>query len=181
MQVLFRVAPHRTGRARFKGIRLSSDYSVSFCGWLPGVDGVVAVGADHKGLAAPFCHDRRPCRPLRLAELVEVGELSDVVHLNVSRALADLASVRKDSGNQFLAADSSTWLMVLENSLLLASQRYPAVPGDQWLPAAVAFDGRFEAGARPVWGIDFGFIFRRQSSTRSSGAYPRGSSASTSP
>jgi hypothetical protein len=49
--------------------------------------------------------------------------LTAYVYLNISRALADLASVRKDSGDQFLAADSSTWLMVVENSLLLASQR----------------------------------------------------------
>ena len=81
------------------------------------MDVVMAVLADYKGLAPPFRHDRRPYRCIRwvrpVEELVEVREFSDVVHLNVSRAFADLASVRKESGDQFLGADRSTWLTVV--------------------------------------------------------------------
>ena len=72
------------------------------------MDVVMAVLADYKGLAPPFRHDRRPCRHIRRArpveDFVEVRELSDMVHLNVSRALADLASVRKEPGNELGAA-----------------------------------------------------------------------------
>src|SRR3954470_12363258 len=125
------------------------------------MDVVMAVLADHKGLAAPFRHNRRPYRFFRLTQVVEVGELSDVVDLHVSRALAELTSIRKESGDQLLGTDRSTWLTVLQDGLLLPSEWYPSVPSDQWLSAAGAFDRCFEARARPVWSIDFGFIFRR--------------------
>ena len=62
----------------------------------------VAVKADHKGLAAPFLHDRRPCGPARLTELAEVGEFPDVMHFHVPGALADLAPVRQEPGDQLL-------------------------------------------------------------------------------
>src|SRR6266496_916949 len=122
----------------------------------------MAVLADHKGLAPPFRHDCRPYRSVRLAELVEVRELSDVVHFNVSRALADLASARKESGDQLLGSDRSTWLTVLKYGLLLPPEWYPSVPSDQSFTAAGAFDSRFEARARTVWGVDFGLISRRR-------------------
>jgi hypothetical protein len=63
------------------------------------MDVVVAVLADHKGLTAPFCHDRCPRRLFRLAELIEVGELSDVVNLDIVRSLAEFASAREESGD----------------------------------------------------------------------------------
>ena len=126
----------------------------------------MAVLADYKGLASPFRHDRRPCRHTRrvrpVEEFFEVRELSDMVHLNVSRALADLASVRKESGDQFLGTDRSTWLMVPQDGLLLRAEWYSSVPGNQWFPPTSAFDPRFEARAQPVWGVDFGLVFRRR-------------------
>jgi len=91
------------------------------------MDVVVAALADHKGFAAPFRHDRCPRRLFRLAELIEVRELSDVMNLNVLRSLADLAPAREESGDQFLGADCSTWLAVVKDCLLLPPKWYSTV------------------------------------------------------
>src|SRR4029434_7588808 len=157
--------------AAHAGIPVGSDLSrnlsrsASFRIWrCADLNVVVAVLADYQGLASPFRHDRRPCRHTRrvrpVEEFVEVRELSDMVHLNVSRALADLASVRKESGNQCLGTDRSTWLMVPQDGLLLRAEWYSSVPGNQWFPPTSAFDPRFEAREQHVWGVDFGLVFR---------------------
>jgi hypothetical protein len=97
---------------------------------LSGVDVVVAVLADHKGFAVPLRHDRCPPRLFRLAELVEVRELSDVMDLDVFRSLAELASSREEPGDQFLGADCSTWLAVFEHCLFLPPEWYSTVTRD---------------------------------------------------
>jgi hypothetical protein len=97
---------------------------------LSGVDVVVAVLADHKGFAAPFRHDRCPPRLCWLAELVEVRELSDVMNLDVLRSLAELASSREESGDQFLGADCPTWFAVFEHRLFLPPEWYSTVTRD---------------------------------------------------
>jgi len=84
------------------------------------------------------------------------------MHLHVSGALADLAPVRKEPGNQFLGTGCPAWLAVLDDGPLLLPERYSAVSRDQGLPAAVAFDDRLEARAGAVRGIDFGFMLRRR-------------------
>jgi hypothetical protein len=56
--ILFRAALLRTTRARFRAAWLSSDLR-RVCD-RGGVDGVVAGGADHEGLASLGCHERRP-------------------------------------------------------------------------------------------------------------------------
>jgi hypothetical protein len=99
---------------------------------LSGVDVVVAVLADHKGFAAPLCHDRCPPRLFRLAELVEVRELSDVMDLDILRSLAELASAREESGDQFLGADCSGWVTVVKDRFLLPPEGYATVLCDQW-------------------------------------------------
>ena len=50
VQVLFRAASRRTRRASCPRSGLSSDLCREVCGGLPGVDVVVAVGADYEGL-----------------------------------------------------------------------------------------------------------------------------------
>jgi hypothetical protein len=84
------------------------------------------------------------------------------MHFHVPGALADLATVREEPGNQFLGTGCPAWLAVLDDGLLLLPERYSAVSRDQWLPAAFAFDDRLEARARAVRGIDFGFMLRRR-------------------
>ena len=120
----------------------------------------MAFQADHKGLAPPFRHDRRPRGPARLAELAEVGEFPDVMHFHVPGALADLAPVREEPGNQLLRTGCPAWLAVLDNGLLLLPERYSAVSRDQRLPA-FAFDDRLEALARTVRSVDFRFMLCR--------------------
>jgi hypothetical protein len=88
MQPLSRVAPHRTGRAPLKA---SGSLLRKFRELLSEMDVVMTVLANHKGFAAPFCHDLCPRQPFRLTEPVEIRELSDVVNLHVLRSLADLA------------------------------------------------------------------------------------------
>jgi hypothetical protein len=51
-------------------------------GWLLRVDGVVAVPADHEGLAPFLGHELSP-RGLWLPRLREIGECADVVHVHV--------------------------------------------------------------------------------------------------
>ena len=52
----------------------------------------MAGSADHEGFAASFRHDVRP-RGWWLSGFVEVGEFTDVVHLYLVRAVAELAPV----------------------------------------------------------------------------------------
>ena len=47
------------------------------------VDVLVAGPADDDGLAAPFCHEVDPGRPVGPVVAVEVGEFADVVHFNL--------------------------------------------------------------------------------------------------
>ena len=63
------------------------------------MDQVVAVTADHEGLAADRGHDLGPSG-LRLAGPAEVGERPDVVNLDVIRSPAELASALEQPGNQ---------------------------------------------------------------------------------
>jgi hypothetical protein len=55
------------------------------------VDQIVAVAADYEGLAADLDHELGPWG-LRLTGPVELGERPDVVHGDVVRSLAELAS-----------------------------------------------------------------------------------------
>ena len=52
-----------------------------------GVDGVVAGGADHEGLASFGRHEHRP-RGLAWSGLPEAGELADLVHVHLARVAA---------------------------------------------------------------------------------------------
>ena len=63
------------------------------------VDQVVAVAADHEGLAADLGHELGPFG-LRRAGPVEVGQRADVVDSDVARPLAELASSVEQPGDQ---------------------------------------------------------------------------------
>ena len=95
-QVLFQRPPVRTTRASFRCTWLSSDYCVSG-GWLPGVDGLVAGGADHEGLPAHLGHELRP-RGLWLSRPGEVGEFADLVDFHPGTLVAPLAPARCGAG-----------------------------------------------------------------------------------
>jgi hypothetical protein len=66
----------------------------------------------------------------------EVGELADVVDLHVVRLLADLAGIRKESGDElFMRVVDPDWLTVGDRRRFLPSEWYAAEPCDQWLSA----------------------------------------------
>jgi hypothetical protein len=67
------------------------------------VDIGVAGFANHEGLASPSCHDLRPFG-LWLFELVEVGELANLVHAHLLWFSADLALSREEPVDQLFAA-----------------------------------------------------------------------------
>ena len=56
-----------------------------------GVDVLVAVFADHEGLAFTHGHQPYPRWPIWLSWFVEVGEFTDVVDLKAHPSLAELA------------------------------------------------------------------------------------------
>ena len=64
----------------------------------------MAGSADHEGLASPSCHDLHPFRPLWLPRLLEVGELSDLVHLHLVRPPTHLTPSRLEPLNQLSLA-----------------------------------------------------------------------------
>ncbi len=92
----FPTAPSRTGRARFPGIRLSSDHFRSGCGGTSRVDVFMAAAADHEGLAPSHRHQMDPRGPLTASGPVEISELADVVDLKVRPCLADLAALGEE-------------------------------------------------------------------------------------
>ena len=63
----------------------------------------VATAADHKGFAAPLGHELYPCGSLTVARSVEVGELADVVYVEVLLGFADLTAFGEESVDDFVA------------------------------------------------------------------------------
>src|ERR1700741_2366793 len=99
------------------------------------VDQVVAVAADHEGLAADLGHGPGPFG-LRLAGLVEVGELADVMHLDAVRSPAELASSLGEPSDQLLVRVEGPGAQAVgEDRRLLPFERDAAEPCDQWFPA----------------------------------------------
>jgi hypothetical protein len=84
------------------------------------VDGLVAVRADHEGLAAPLSHQLRP-RRLWSSRLVEVGQLADLVDFHRAVSPAPLAPSRREPGEQLFTGDGDrAWSAVGEDRCLLA-------------------------------------------------------------
>src|SRR3954471_9320876 len=86
---------------------------------------------------------------------VEVGELADVMNLQVRPGVADLAVLGDEPMNQLVAPSAGhDRLLVGENGRALPLERDPAKAGDQRLPAPIAFDGDLEARAWSIWCLD---------------------------
>src|SRR5262249_11377950 len=92
----------------FRIIRLSggsfSDYGITsrLSRRSSAVDRRVTRVADDEGLPPPGRHDPHPCRLLPSAGDIEVGELPDVMDLDVLIRAADRAGIGQESGDQLV-------------------------------------------------------------------------------
>lgn len=117
----------------------------------------MAVRADQEGLAPHRGHELRP-RGLWPPRAGEVSEFTDLVCLHRGASLAPLASSRRESADQLLAADGDRgWLTVEDDRFPLPFQGDAAEPGDQWFPA-LSFHSGFEACAWPVRCLGLGLV-----------------------
>jgi hypothetical protein len=83
------------------------------------VDGVVAGGADHEGLAPFPGHEVRPLG-LWPSWPGEVGELADLMNFHHGPLLAPLAPGREEPADQLLAAGGGQgWLAVIKDRFAL--------------------------------------------------------------
>ena len=110
---------------------------------------MVAWRADHEGFASHPDHQGRP-RRLWSSQLVQVGELSDLVDFYRAALLAQFTLAGSEPGDQLFAAGDRDWLAVGEDRCALSFERDAAEAGDQWFPASIPFDRDLEACARPV-------------------------------
>ena len=100
------------------------------------MDQVVAVAADHEGLAADLSHELGPFG-LRLAGPVEDGQRADVVNRDVVRSLAELASSIEQPGDQPpVGVDRPGVGAVGEHRVLLPLESLARRIRRQWQPAA---------------------------------------------
>ena len=67
------------------------------------MDVLVAGTADHQGLASPFGHELYPSGFLPLARPVEVGELADVMDLQLLGCSAQLAAPGHEPVDQLVS------------------------------------------------------------------------------
>src|SRR6266568_9542293 len=114
------------------------------------MDLVVAIGADHEGLPAPFHHDFGPFGLTWPPGFVEVGESADVVCLYVGALLAPLAPACPEPTDQlfaFAAVGGRGWQAVGEDRLPLPCEGYPSEPRGERLPVACAFHAGLHASA----------------------------------
>ena len=122
--VLFRSACPRTGRDPFPGIRLSGDYCVSVAAGCP-LDQVVAVAADHEGLAADLAMTwaHAGCgRPVRLRSASVRTWCTEML----SGSLAELASALQQPGDQLpVGVERAGALAVGEDRVFCRLKRMP--------------------------------------------------------
>src|ERR1035441_510660 len=124
-----------------------------------GVDVLVAAAAGHQGLAPPHGHEVHPCGFLASARLAEIGELADVVDLQVHRVLADLTASGQEPVDQLVAPGAGhDRPPVGEDGCAHSSERGPAEAGDQWFPSPVAFDGDLQALSGSGGCLDGGLV-----------------------
>ena len=100
MEAPFPCGPPPNHAGPFPSTWLSSDLCRGGDG--VGVDGVVAGGADHEGLASLGRHERRPLR-LAWPGLPKAGQLADLVHQHLARVAAQLAPPCQEPVDQLLA------------------------------------------------------------------------------
>src|SRR5947209_20212379 len=94
--------------------------------------------ADHKGLASPPRHEAHPGRGVRQPHWVELGELADVVDLDVLGPFAELTPAGQEPINEFLAADGWGCRTIGGDRGGLPSERDGTEPYGQVVPAAAA-------------------------------------------
>src|SRR3954466_3349851 len=112
------------------------------------MDAVMAGVAGNDGRAAPIQHDARPVGR-RPSGMCEVGESTDVMHLDIARGSADLAGVRQEPSDQFLVRivhPDRPSIGDLRRPLPL--EGYSTEPGHQWFPV-LPFDAGLETNAGP--------------------------------
>jgi hypothetical protein len=63
----------------------------------------MAATADHEGLTPPLSHKVHPCGSLTAAWLVEVGELTDMVHLQLPLGCTDRTGLGEEPVDQLVA------------------------------------------------------------------------------
>src|SRR6266508_6019578 len=116
------------------------------------MDVVMAGLADHEGFASSSSHDLHPAGLVRLAGTDEVGECADVMNLNGSRVVADLAPALAEPGDELASprVGCPAGHAVGEDRVVLSPQWDAAEPCDQgWLGLAAVHTG-LEAPAWPV-------------------------------
>jgi hypothetical protein len=94
----------------------------------------MATPTDDKGLAVPHGHEICPRRPI--ARSSEVRELGNVVNFHLVDPPTCLAPSGEEPGDQLLAFGVDRGQPTVgDDRLLIPSQRDPAEPSDQRLPA----------------------------------------------
>ena len=120
-----------------------------------GVDGLVALFADHEGLAFALCHQVHPRWPFWSTWLVEIGEFADVVDLQSYSCLAQFTLSGYEPTDQLVAfGGGHDRFQIGHDSGTLASEWYPTEASDQWFLPLLAVHGDLETGPGPVGGID---------------------------
>jgi hypothetical protein len=113
------------------------------------VDVFAAAAADHEGLAPSHGHEVHPGGFLCAAGLVEIGELADVVNLQVHRLPADLAASSDEPVDQLVAPGTGhDRSLIDEDGCVCSPERDPAEADDQWFAASFTLNGDLEDRAR---------------------------------
>jgi hypothetical protein len=119
------------------------------------VDGLMAATADHQGRAPSRGPEVPPCWPLAAAWRVEVGELTDMVHLKRSPGCADFTALGEAPVEQRVAPGAGHDRGEIgEDGRALPSERESADAGDPRLPPPLALDGDLQARGRPLRRLD---------------------------
>jgi hypothetical protein len=109
------------------------------------VDVLVALFADHEGLALALSHQMHPRWPFWPTWLVEIGEFADVVDLQPSSCLAQFTPSGYEPTDQLVAfGGGHDRFQVGQDSGTLASEWYPTEAGDQWFLTSLAVHGDLE-------------------------------------
>jgi hypothetical protein len=98
------------------------------------VDVLVALFADHEGLAFAFSHQMHPRWPFWPTWLVEIGEFADVVDLQPCPSLAQFTPSGYEPTDQLVAFNGGhDRFQIGQDGGALAGEWYPTEAGDQWL------------------------------------------------
>lgn len=110
----------------------------------------MATSAEHKGLALASGHELNPHGFVPTSGLVEVGEMPDVVNLQIRAGLAELAALGQEPTDQLVVGGCSDRPDIVELDSALSFEGDPAEAGDQRLLPLAAFDRDLKTAAWPV-------------------------------